>query len=103
METQLTAKEKWIKIEKPETVANNFRFLIERIICIDLESGQSIRFITRTNKRYDSLFVEYSSLTKERIASYLNDMRQYYDFKINYISDCSFVIRDIEDKKLQAS
>ena len=94
---------KWIKIEKPDTVANNFRFLIESLICNNLESGECITFIIKTTKEHDSLLAEYSSLNREMMTSYLNEMKQHYDFKIDHISDCSFVIRNIEYKELQAS
>ena len=74
--------------------------MIEGIICQELETGESVRFIAKTTKNHDALLVEHS-LSREAIINYLNKMRQCYNFKIKYISDCSsnhlskFVIKNI--------
>jgi len=94
---------KWLEFEKPDTSANNFRFKLEGIVCYGLESGVSITFRVKTNKEHDAVKVEYSILGKEKMLSHIDEMKSSYDFKIESLTDNSFIITDIQEKALIAS
>jgi len=94
---------KWMDIEFPNTLSNNFRYELESLICYGLESGVSITFRVKTNKEHDAIKVEYSTLGKEKMLSHIDEMKGSYDFKIKSLTDNSFVITDIQEKALIAS
>jgi len=94
---------KWIDIEFPDTLSNSFRYELESLICYGLESGVSITFRVKTNKEHDAIKVEYSILGKEKMLSHIDEMKSSYDFKIESLTDNSFIITDIQEKVLIVS
>jgi len=94
---------KWVEIAYTNVPANMFRYELEGVICRSLESGVSITFRVKTNKEHDALKVEYSTLGKEKMLSHIDEMKSSYDFKIESITDSSFVITDIQEKVLKVS